>query len=98
MLHPNDAAKLGIKEGEDVKVVSNIGDIVLPAEITDDVMEGVVSIPHGWGHHRKGIRLDIAQQNAGVSLNDIMDHQLVDDRCGTSVLNGVPVKIERIST
>ncbi len=98
LLHPNDAAKLGIKEGEDVKVVSNIGDIVLPAEITDDVMEGVVSIPHGWGHHRKGIRLDIAQQNAGVSLNDIMDHQLVDDLCGTSVLNGVPVKIERIST
>ena len=98
LLHPNDAAKLGIKEGEDVKVVSNIGDIVLPAEITDDVMEGVVSIPHGWGHHRKGIRLDIAQQNAGVSLNDIMDHQLVDDLCGTSVLNGVPVKIQRIST
>lgn len=96
-LHPNDAAKLGIKEGEDVKVVSNIGDIFLPAEITDDVMEGVVSMPHGWGHHRKGIRLGIAQQNAGVSLNDIIDHQLVDDLCGTSVLNGVPVKIERIS-
>jgi hypothetical protein len=56
---------------------------------------GVVSLPHGWGHDRPGTRLGVAGQRPGVSLNDVTDEQEVDVLCGTAVLNGVPVEVNR---
>ena len=61
------------------------------------MMPGAISIPHGWGHHRDGIQLDIAAAHAGVSINDIIDDKLVDELCGVSVINATPVTIERAS-
>jgi len=55
----------------------------------------VVSIPHGWGHHRPGIRLRVAQEHAGVSVNDLTDETFIDELCGNSALNGVEVTVER---
>ena len=57
------------------------------------MMEGVVSIPHGWGHHRKNIKLGIAQTHAGVSVNDLTDELFVDTLCGNAAVNGVPVEV-----
>jgi hypothetical protein len=61
--------------------------------VTDDVMPGVVSLPHGYGHSRSGIRLAVAAKNAGVSINDLTDDQAVDELTGNAVLNGTPVSV-----
>ncbi len=92
-LHPDDAQHLGITEGQPVTVQSRTGAITLPAEITDEMMPGVVSIPHGYGHQRPGVRLDVATQRAGASINDLTDHQFLDELTGNAAFSGVPVRI-----
>jgi hypothetical protein len=57
-------------------------------------MPGVVSIPHGWGHHRPGMRMAVASEHAGVSVNDLTDETVLDDLCGNAALNGVPVTVQ----
>ncbi len=96
LVHPEDAQRHGIRTGDRVKVVSRVGELVAPVEISDEVMPGVVSLPHGWGHDRPGIQLDVACRYPGVSLNDVTDEQLVDEVSGNAALSGVPVRLERI--
>lgn len=95
MLNSSDAKRLAVSDGELVSVSSEAGTICLPVNITDDVMPGVVSIPHGWGHGRKGVRLAVAQRHAGVSVNDVIGTQAVEMITGMAVLNGVPVEIRK---
>lgn len=95
-LHPADAARLGVAEGQAVRVTSRVGGIELPAEITDAIMPGVVSVPHGWGHDRPGVQLAVAGRVAGVSVNDITDEQHIDALTGMPVLNGVPVTVSAV--
>lgn len=94
MIHPRDAARCGLEQNTEAEVTSAAGSIVLPVEITDDIMPGVVSIPHGWGHGRQGVRLGVAAAHAGVSLNDVLRDDQVDELCGTSVLNGQEVTVK----
>ncbi|MEP6133299.1 molybdopterin dinucleotide binding domain-containing protein, partial [Marinobacter sp.] len=68
--------------------------IVLPVEITEDVMPGVVSVPHGWGHHREGTGQSVAVAHAGASINDVLSDQEIDPLVGTSVLNGQTVSVK----
>lgn len=95
MLHPQDACARGIGHGDQVRVSSEEGSVELPAHVTDSIMPGVVSVPHGWGHGRTGVRLSVAQQHAGVSVNDVISASQVETLTGMAVLNGVPVKIEK---
>ena len=95
MMHPTDAANRDLISGQDVVVRSQIGSIVLPLEITDSIMPGVVSIPHGWGHTRPGTQLDTAQQHAGASINDLMDNQSIDTLSGTAAFSGTRVEVGR---
>lgn len=98
MLHPDDAAVLGVADGMKVRLSSRVGAIELPAEVTDAVMPGVVCVPHGFGHGREGVQLHVARREApGASLNDITDEQVVDAITGTAVLNGVPVSVAPIA-
>lgn len=97
MLHPETAKQKGIEQGQLVKVTSRVGSVNIEAEVTDELMPGVVSIPHGWGHGRKGVKQKIAQANAGVSVNDLTDDTLVDTLCGNAAVNGVPVTLEAVS-
>ncbi|MDQ8038429.1 MAG: molybdopterin oxidoreductase family protein [Pedobacter sp.] len=96
MLHPDDAARLGIVDGANVRVATRVGAIELPAEITDSLMPGVISVPHGFGHDREGVRLEIARKVAGVSLNDITDERHIDAITAMPVLNGVPVTVTAV--
>lgn len=96
-LHPDDGAKYGINNGDEVKVKSRVGELTIEAEITDAIMPGVVSIPHGWGHNKKGIKLSVASQHPGVNTNILTDHMQVDELSGNAVLNGVPVELEKVS-
>jgi len=94
LMNPADAAERDLTAGQKVLVRSRVGEIVLPIEITKEMMPGVVSIPHGWGHDREGNQLSVAQQHAGVSINDLTDNQAIDALCGTAAFNGTPVVVE----
>ena len=96
MLHPETAKQQGIEDGQNVKVSSRVGSVIIAAEVTDELMPGVVSIPHGWGHGRKGVKQKIAQAHAGVSVNDLTDDTLIDQLSGNAAVNGVPVSLEAV--
>ncbi len=96
-LNPRDAARLGLEDGQNVRITSRVGSIVIPAELTDALMPGVVSVPHGWGHQREGVKLDIASQHAGVSVNDLTDELALDALSGNAALNAVPVHLSLAS-
>jgi anaerobic selenocysteine-containing dehydrogenase len=93
LMHPTDAANRDLLNGQKVVVRSRVGSIVLPVEISEEIMRGVVSIPHGWGHDRAGNQLAVAQQHAGASINDLTDQQAVDALCGTAAFNGTAVTV-----
>jgi anaerobic selenocysteine-containing dehydrogenase len=93
LMHPTDAANRDLIAGQSVVVRSRVGSITLPLEITDEMMPGVVSIPHGWGHARPGVQLDTAQQHAGASINDLTDNQSIDTLSGTAAFNGTLVDV-----
>ncbi len=97
MLHPETAKEYGIKDAQSVKVTSRVGSVIIVAEVTDELMPGVVSIPHGWGHGRKGVKQKIAQAHAGVSVNDLTDDTLIDRLSGNAAVNGVPVQLEAVA-
>ncbi|WP_166255826.1 molybdopterin-dependent oxidoreductase [Marinobacter salicampi] len=93
MINPEDAARYGLAAGDSAEVTTEAGAIVLPVEITEDLMAGVVSIPHGWGHTRQGTQQTVAEAHAGASINDVIRDDQVDPLCGTSVLNGQAVTV-----
>jgi len=97
LIHPDDAAARGIADGAMVRVASRVGAVELPAAISRDVMPGVVSIPHGYGHGRDGVRLGVARQRPGVSINDLTDPDAIDPISGNAVLNGTPVTLEPVA-
>lgn len=92
-INPFDAASIGVTNGQAVRVRSRVGEVVAPAEVTDDIRPGVVSLPHGWGHGVDGTRLGVAGEYAGVNSNVLTDEDLYDPVSGTSVLNGIPVAV-----
>ncbi|HEY8545566.1 MAG TPA: molybdopterin dinucleotide binding domain-containing protein, partial [Acidimicrobiales bacterium] len=92
-VHPSDAERLGLADGADAKVASSAGTVTIPVEVTDGIREGVVSIPHGWGHDAPGVRLSVATRYAGVNTNVLSPSTLLDPVSGTSVLNGIPVTV-----
>ncbi|HYS08617.1 MAG TPA: molybdopterin-dependent oxidoreductase [Myxococcales bacterium] len=93
LVHPEDAAARGLREGGRAKVASRVGTVEVPVAVTADVMRGVVSLPHGWGHARAGASLSVAADHPGASLNDLTDDQAVDALSGNAALNGVPVTV-----
>ena len=97
MIHPEDAARFGISEGELVCVKGDAGAIELPAKLSEDIMPGVISVPHGWGHAREGVKLSVASAHAGESVNDVIDDRLFDPFTGMAILNGVPVQVSRVA-
>jgi len=83
-----------LKPGQEVSVRSRVVTVVVPIEISEEMMPGVVSIPHGWGHDRAGIQIEVAQQHAGESINDVTDDLAIDTLCGTAAFNGTWVEVE----
>jgi anaerobic selenocysteine-containing dehydrogenase len=93
LVHPDDAAARGLREGSRASITTRVGRIVAHVEVSDEVMRGVVSLPHGWGHTREGTRLSVASAHAGVSVNDVTDETLLDRLSGTAGFSGVPVEV-----
>lgn len=94
LMNPLDAAQRHLDAGQKVSVRSRVGSVVLPIEISEEMMPGVVSIPHGWGHDRPGLQIEVAQQHAGESINDLTDDLVIDAVCGTAAFNGTWVNVE----
>jgi anaerobic selenocysteine-containing dehydrogenase len=93
MIHPYDAKALNINDKTLVRVSSRVGSVEVIAEITDSIMRGVVCMPHGYGHTRKGSRLDVAERYAGASINDLTDETVLDDLTGNAAFSNVMVHI-----
>jgi anaerobic selenocysteine-containing dehydrogenase len=94
-VHPEDAARIGLADGDEARVRSRTGSIVAPVEVTDGIMPGVVSIPHGWGHDVDGVQLSVASTiGAGVNSNLLADAGRFDALSGNAVLNGIPITLE----
>jgi anaerobic selenocysteine-containing dehydrogenase len=96
LIHPADAAARGIGAGARVRLRSRTGEVDATAELTDEMMPGVVSLPHGWGQARAGVRLGVATRHPGASLNDLTDDQRLDALSGNAAFSGVPVTVEAI--
>jgi anaerobic selenocysteine-containing dehydrogenase len=92
-VHPDDADRLGLEDGRQALLRSPAGELEAPVEITDAIMPGVVSIPHGWGHDAAGARLRVAAEHAGVNSNLLADESMVEPLSGNAILNGIPVEV-----
>ncbi|MCX4413290.1 molybdopterin oxidoreductase family protein [[Kitasatospora] papulosa] len=92
-IHPDDAARIGLADGDTARITAAGGEVEAFAEITDSVRTGVVSLPHGWGHSRPGTRMSVAGDDPGVNVNQLLDGTLLDPLSGTAVLNAVPVTV-----
>ncbi len=75
---------------------SAAGEVEAPVELTEAIMPGVISIPHGWGHDEDGMRMSVASSHAGVNSNVLADESLVDPLSGNAVLNGIPVEVTAV--
>ena len=92
--HPSDAARLRLADGGQSRVTARGGTIDVAVELTEAIMPGVVSIPHGWGHDLPGVQLRVAGTRAGVNSNRLADEWTLDPLSGNAVLCGIPVSIE----
>jgi anaerobic selenocysteine-containing dehydrogenase len=92
-LSVGDAQRLGIAAGDPVRVRSAVGEVLVPAEPIAGLRDGVVSLPHGWGHDLPDVALAVARKVGGVSANSLTDHRVVEKFSGNAVFNGVPVEV-----
>ncbi|MFJ3075583.1 molybdopterin oxidoreductase family protein [Pseudomonas sp. NPDC087029] len=94
LMHPQDLQQRHLQDGQQVRIRSRTGTLEVEVQASEEMMPGVVSLPHGFGHSRLGVQLEIAQAQPGVSANDLTDERLRDQVSGNAALNGVPVQVE----
>ena len=94
LMHPQDLQQRQLEDGQRVRIRSRTGSLEVEVQACEDMMPGVVSLPHGFGHGRQGVHMQIAQAQPGVSANDLTDECLRDAVSGNAALNGVPVQVE----
>lgn len=93
LIHPDDAAAAGVAHGKTAVVSSVNGRIEAPVEVSDEMMPGVVSLPHGWGHDKPGTRQSVAREHPGVNNNLLAPPDFVDALSGNAAVNGIPVEV-----
>ncbi len=96
MMHPDDMHARGIDNNAQVTIESRVGKVTTTVIATDEVMPGVVSLPHGWGHKKPGVKMNIATQQEGVNCNELTDDKFIDAASGNAALNGVPVQVSTV--
>ncbi|MET0546574.1 MAG: molybdopterin-dependent oxidoreductase [Caulobacterales bacterium] len=97
MMHPEDASRRGLSTGSHARVRTHIDEVIAPVHVTDEMMQGVVSLPHGWGHHNEDTRQKVANAHPGVNANSIIDEMGLDVPSASTILNGVTVWVEPIN-
>jgi anaerobic selenocysteine-containing dehydrogenase len=94
LIHPDDARTAGVENGAVARVRSTHASIEVPVEVSDEMMPGVVSLPHGWGHDKDGTRLSVAREVAGVNNNLLAPPDFFDPISNNAAVNGIPVEVE----
>jgi len=97
LVNPADAARLQLTDGGRARIVRDGRSIEVEVELSNEMMPGVISLPHGWGHDLSGTRMTVAANNPGANLNAIVDENLRDPLSGNSVLSGIAVQMEAIT-
>ncbi|KIF83131.1 molybdopterin-dependent oxidoreductase [Noviherbaspirillum autotrophicum] len=97
LVHPADAQRAGLQEGGAARIASGSRALEVRVQISDEMMPGVVSLPHGWGHDKAGTRMTVAAERPGANLNVLLDETLRDPLSGNAVLSGIPVEIQAIN-
>ena len=95
LMHPDDMAANKLENESDVLIKSRVGEVTTVVSASTDIMPGVVSLPHGWGHKHKDIKLGIASKQKGANCNTLTDNKLIDAISGNAALNGVSVTVAR---
>ena len=98
LINPGDAARTGVLHGALARVTSESGTVEVPVEVSDEMMLGVVSLPHGWGHDKAGTRLSVAREHAGVNSNLLAPGHLIDVISNNAIVNGIPVEVTAVSS
>jgi len=94
LVNPEDASRLGLRDGAEAKITSRAGNVKAPVEVSDEMMPGVVSLPHGYGHRESDTRLHVANaKQPGSNANQLLDEFTLDEPSGTSVANGILVEV-----
>jgi len=93
LVHPEDARAAALVDGALARVTSAAGSVVVPVQVSDEMMPGIVSLPHGWGHDRPGTRLAVAREHPGVNSNLLSPGHLVDPLSNNAVVNGIEVEV-----
>lgn len=93
LVHPDDAKRLGLRDGAMAHISNSNGRIEARVQVSADMMPGVVSLPHGWGHNLPGARLSVAAERPGANLNDLLDENRRDPLSGNAVLGGVAIDL-----
>ncbi|MBZ0252980.1 MAG: hypothetical protein K8I02_06525 [Candidatus Methylomirabilis sp.] len=97
-MHPTDAEARGLATGDLARIESRVGAVEAPVKATEDVMPGVVSLPHGYGHGLPETKMKVAAEYAGVSINDLTDPAEIDPVSGNAVLSGTPVRVAKAAS
>lgn len=66
-MHPDDAARVGIEDGNLADVSSETNTVRVPVKLLSDLMPGTVALPHGWGHQDS--KMGVASKTTGVNVN-----------------------------
>jgi anaerobic selenocysteine-containing dehydrogenase len=93
LIHPEDAGRTGVRDGELANVSSEAGTVAVTVEVSDEMMPGVVSLPHGWGHDKAGTRMAVAREHAGVNNNLLAPGDFLDVISNNAAVNGIPVEV-----
>jgi anaerobic selenocysteine-containing dehydrogenase len=97
LVNPADAARLGLQDGAMARIAQNGRSVEAEVEISNEMMPGVISLPHGWGHDQPGTQMAIAAAQPGANLNALLDENSRDPLSGNSVLTGVAVQMEPVA-
>ncbi len=95
LMHPDDARAAEVGDGEEVRVSNPTGTVTARVEVTEDIMPGTVSLPHGWGHDMAGTRLAVAAGRPGVNSNLLTSTEPLDALSGNAILNAIPVEVSK---
>ncbi|MDI1237640.1 MAG: molybdopterin-dependent oxidoreductase [Polaromonas sp.] len=97
LVHPDDAKRLGLTDGAPARISNQGRSIEAQVQVSEEMMPGVVSLPHGWGHGLPGTRMALAAERPGANLNALLDEDRRDPLSGNAVLSGVPVELQAVS-
>jgi anaerobic selenocysteine-containing dehydrogenase len=90
IMHPTDAEKNGLVDGQAVTVATEAGEIEIELEINNQTRPGLITIPHGFGLSYEG-------QTYGANVNRLTKNTHRDELAGTPLHRFVPCRIEPVS-